>query len=286
METETYDIKILGGKTMLKHAYQLLASEYQKCCRIVQGDEYLTLYANEKYRHSLQVMGAANYLLQHISEVQGISAEKLEIIKTAVLLHDIGRFTEIALHLKSQKCDHGVVGAEFLQSLSQFNEIRIWLPVRHHGHLIEELYADEQFRQIENKALQKEVEHICFIIRDADKIANMNMLTHEENILPLFLGIKKYNPQVDGVLSPEVLQEAFEDQTITRSYLKTAADFSVWYISWFKDINYQIAIDFCKKLDILPNLLKILDKYCMDEKFKHDFNAHIWKYAEERKYLP
>lgn len=271
---------------MLKQAYQLLASEYQKCCQIVQGNKYLTLYANEKYRHSLQVMGAGNYLLQHINKVQNISAEKFEMIKAAVLLHDIGRFTEIALKLKMQKCDHGVEGAEFLQSLPQFNDIRIWLPIRHHGHLINELYADEQFQQIENKVLQQEIEHTCFIIRDADKIANMNMLTHEEDILPLFLGIKKFNPQIDGILSPEVLQEAFEDRTITRSYLKTAADYSVWYISWFKDINYQISIDFCKKLDILPNLLKLLDKYCIDEKFKHDFNTHIWQYVEKRKYLP
>ena len=37
------------------------------------------------------------------------------------------------------------------------------------------MYADDEYQNISNKKLQKEVEEICFIIRDADKIANLHI---------------------------------------------------------------------------------------------------------------
>ena len=271
---------------MLKQAYDLLVSEYQQCRRIVAENEHLLLYANEKDRHSLQVAGAGNYLLCHINEFKSASAEKLNIVKTAILLHDIGRFAEIEHLLNNQHgYDHGVQGAEFLQKIPLFNNIKIWLPIKHHGHLIEDLYQDELYLGISDKSLQEEIKHICFVIRDADKIANLNMLTQEKNIWPLFFGTDTYCPQTDGVISPEVYRQAFMDMTIRREDRKTAADFCVSYIAWLKDINYRAAIDYCNKLNILPRLHRVLDLYCSDTQFKQEYMAHIKKYVKEHQFL-
>ena len=45
------------------------------------------------------------------------------------------------------------------------------------------------------------------------------MLTHEKNVLFLFLGKNEaeYDPAVDGVISDIIRKEAFEDITVSRS---------------------------------------------------------------------
>lgn len=273
---------------MLKEAYDLLEKQYQKCLNIVQSDAFFTAYADEKKRHSMQVAGAGNYLIRHVAWLQNKPADFIELVKTAVLLHDISRFDEIAAYYKSKtKLDHGVIGAELLQQTPPFDDIRIWLPIKHHGHKIEELYADPQYQNITDKNLQNEIKQICFVIRDADKIANLNMVVHEKNIWFLFLGKSEadFNPATDGTVSPEVRHEAFLPVTIDRNYLKTFCDRCLSLLSWYTDINYQSAIDYCRKLNVTAQMLQIFADHCSDSPFRHDYLAHFAKFMTEKHFL-
>ena len=272
---------------MPKKGYLLLKDEFVKCMAVVREQPQWLAYAQEKWRHSMQVMGAGNYLVRRIQWLQDRTDNYIDMVKTAILLHDVCRFAEISARFREniQSFDHGAVGAEFLRKIPEYNDIRIWLPIRHHGHVIEELYADKEYQNIKDKKLQEEVERICFVIRDADKIANLRMMAYEPDILPLFLGKNKYVPQEDGVISDLVRRNAFGKTTIPRDQHSTMADRVTGYLSWFKDINYQYAIDFCVKLGVLPRLFELLDKYCNDEKFKKEYKNHLTQYINTHKFM-
>lgn len=273
---------------MLQEAYDLLENEYQKCFAYVQKNKAYAAFAQEKRRHSFQVAGAGNYLLKHIQWMKNQPVEFVELVKTAVFLHDICRFTEICKLFDGVRgYDHGVEGAKFLQSIPMFDDVRIWLPIKHHGHLIGALYEDEQYQNMTDKELQAQVEKICFIIRDADKIANLNMVTHEDNIWFLFFGKEKadYLPAVDGVVSEIIKKEAFADVTVSRVPSLTVADRCIGFLSWFTDVNYQAAIDYCKALDVVPRLERIFEYCCGDETFKRQYLAHFEDYLAKRPYM-
>ncbi len=271
---------------MLKEAYDLLEIEYKKCLSSVHNNKDLKAYAEEKHRHSMQVMGAGNYLIKRIEWLSNKSADFIELVKTAVFLHDICRFREITLLFQGSKnFDHGVQGGEFLRTIPLFNDIRIWLPIRHHGHLIESLYEDADYQNIADKILQEEVKQICFIIRDADKIANLHMFASESAQWPLFLGKNTYEPQVDGRISDIIKQNAFKDITVPRLADASVADRIVSLLSWYTDINYQSAIDFCHVLGVTEKMLQIFAEHCIDDDFKAQYSAYITNFIATHQYL-
>ena len=134
---------------MLNEAHNLLENKYLKCFHTVKSDAYYASFANEKKRHSLQVLGAGNYLIRHIEWLKNKSPEYIELIKTAVFLHDIGRFDDIeSRFLHGKACDHGIEGCNYLRKTELFNDIRICLPIKHHGHVIKDLYDDKEYQSI------------------------------------------------------------------------------------------------------------------------------------------
>lgn len=273
---------------MLQAAYDLLYSEYQKCLAAVAAQPFYIGFAREKWRHSLQVMGAGNYIIKRINWLKNKSPQYIDMVKTAIFLHDVCRFAEISLMaVEHKKLDHGIAGCQLLRQTPPFNDIRIWLPIKHHGHLITELYADAEYQNIADKNLQAEVEQIAFIIRDADKIANLHMLTQEKGQWLLFLGKaeKDYQPQADGLISDIIKREAFEGKTVNRDARLTTADRIVGYLSWFTDINYRASLDFCQRLNVIEKLIKIFADHCIDEPFKTQYIDYFTTDLRQRHYL-
>jgi len=266
--------------------YKLLQQQYKQCREIVKKDDFFRDYADEKWRHSLQVAGAGNYILNDIEWLKNKNKKFIRMVKSAILLHDVCRFTEIVYKFKGiHDYDHGVGASELLKNMPQFCDIRIWLPIKHHGHIIEKLYEDEVYQQIEDANLQNEVEKICFIVRDADKIANLYMMVNEHYTLPLFLGKDDYVPEVDGKISEIVRRTAFSGTTTLRTPDSTLADRITGLLTWFTDINYQCSIDYCQKLKVVPPILEMLDKYCVEDDFKAQFKDYICNFIQKHKYL-
>ena len=271
---------------MLEKAWQLLELQFNECFEIVKNDEFYRGYVLEKQRHSKQVAGAGNYIIPKIEWLKSKPAEYIEMVRTAVLLHDVCRFSEIAYRYKNEgKYDHGVAASELLKHTPLFGDIRIWLPIKHHGHCIEDLYNDEVYQNIADKNLQKEVELICFIIRDADKIANLNMIANEENILPLFLGRSCGDKLKDGQISQIVKDSAFTYNTAPRFDGATQGDHIMSYLSWFFDINYRYSIEYCKRLNVIPKIIGLFEKYCTDEDFKPKYISFVKEYIRTHEFL-
>ena len=271
---------------MLNEALQLLHSEYENNKKNIKEGTIYSTWFHEKLRHSMQVFGAGNYLIRRIEWLKTKPAEYVEMVKTAVLLHDIYRFKEIFLVVnENKKIDHGVEGAKFLRNTELFNDIRIWLPIYHHGHLIQDLYADEQYQNIKDENLKKEVELICFIIRDADKIANLHMLAYEPEMRPLFLSYGIGNALTDYSISDFAKEDAFAGLTVRRTAECTIADRMLGYLSWFNDINYRYSVEFCEKLDVISKLKEYFQEICLDKEFTEEYFVYFDECLRTRAFL-
>ncbi len=271
---------------MLEDAYQLLKEKSEECLQKVAHDEFFVGYTKEKIRHSYQVMGAGNYIVPRVEWLKSKDSAYVDMVKSAVLLHDICRFAEIEERcLHNRQIDHGIAGGEFLRTVPEFSDIRIWLPIKHHGHLIEALYADDEYKNIAAAELKQEVARICFIIRDADKIANLRMFAFEPQMRYLFYGKKDVEPEIDGHISKSVWNLIDQYATLPRGVEETVADRIVGYLTWYYDINYQYAIDFCAKLNVTPRLLDLFKWLCVDEQFKTQFLSRFADFLQNHQYL-
>lgn len=271
---------------MLEKAWQLLELQFKECWEIVKNDEFYGGYALEKWRHSKQVAGTGNYIIPKIEWLKQKDSSYVEMVRTAVLLHDVCRFTEIVCKFQNRgKYDHGLGASILLQNTPMFSDMRIWLPIKHHGHIIEELYNDEVYQNISDKELQKEIRLICFIIRDADKIANLNMLVNEKDVLPLFLGQGSDDKYKDGQISEIVKENAFKPQPTPRFDGATVGDHITSYLSWFFDVYYQYSVDYCTKLNVIDGLFALFEKYCSDESFKREYTEFVKKYLQTHSFL-
>lgn len=269
---------------MLKNARRLLDKEYQKCLSAVKGSTYYTSFAEEKLRHSLQVLGAGNYILKHEALFQKRDPIFTETAKTAVLLHDIARFDEIAVRfLSGKKMDHGIAGYVKLSQMPEYSHDLIALPIKHHGHLKDEFYNDETYKNIKDKAVAADCDAVFRLIRDADKIANFNIVCSEtEKYLPLFIPSPKEVASGAESLSPQVVEDFLSLKTVDYSLRQTCADYFLTFISWFFDLNYQTSAVFCRRLNLPSELFLLLRRYHHDDSLNHHLEEAICKFLNKK----
>lgn len=243
---------------LYEKAKELLYSEYQKNFEIVKDSDYHRGYMDEKIKHSLQVAGAGNGILRNEPYFQNRSSEFVEIAKTTILLHDVFRFREIKfLYETGQKLDHGIKGAEMLKSMPDFNDILITLPIKHHGHMIEELYNDEEYKAISDEQLKENVKHIAFAVRDADKIANWQyLMTDFENVKTFWFKNTDRSSVAEMYVTPAVWQSFINQEVINNNLVKTNADTMLSTLCWLFDINYKASINYCIKLNLFNKFYK------------------------------
>ena len=252
---------------LYQKARQLLQYEYKKNFEIVQDSHYHKSFVNEKIRHSLQVAGAGNGILRNEPYFQNKSAEFIEVAKTAILLHDIYRFNEIRIrYQENKKIDHGVEGAKFLAKSEDFNNQLITLPVKHHGHMIEVFYEDEEYLAIQDEEYKDQIKHIIFAVRDADKIANWQILTKEyENMRLVWLPHPEDRTENQGYITDNVWDSFIKGEVVSNSYIKTNADCLISVLAWVFDINYKYSIEYSLRLDIFKGFEKLCHDMKMDK---------------------
>ena len=242
-------------------AKKFLFKEYHENFKAVEGSPYHELYMNEKIRHSLQVSGAGNAIVEQEPYFEGQTDEFIDIARTSILLHDIYRFREIRLLFETgQRPDHGIMGAELLSQTPDFSNILIYLPIKHHGHMIECLYEDPEYLAQDEK-MQDKIKHIAFAVRDADKIANWHLLSHEwESIKEVWLKYPNDFSPAQAKISDELWAYFERTEVAPNSLAKTNADALVSILCWLFDINYRCSISFCKYHDLFNGLCRILKR--------------------------
>ena len=246
-------------------AKELLQAQYYEAYQIVKDSSYHKAFVGEKIKHSLQVSGAGNGILAHEPYFQDKPEEFIDIARTAIVLHDIYRFKEVVGWFKNnEKIDHGIKGAEFLQKIKDFNDIRITLPIKHHGHMIEELYNDPTFQNLDEKTKQ-EIKHIAFAVRDADKIANWQLLAKDwDNMREVWLPEPNAFSDSQGKINQDLWQFFLRCEVSPNNLRSTNADAAISIMCWLFDINYDYSIFYCQKLKLFDAWRTILEKLKVD----------------------
>ncbi len=270
---------------MLDGARKLLLDEYYGNREIVAVSPHYAAYADEKYRHSLQVLGAGNFIIRHEPWFAGRGEEFVDLAKTAVLLHDIARFDEIRERFLGAKgpFDHSVAGGEKLRQIPLYGDVRITLPIKHHGHLIGDFYKDEEYCAIADPVLKEEVEKILFLIRDADKIANFNLMMYDQKMLvPLFVPYPEEVSDKRRRISAGVLEDFWRHQPVDRRKIRTRADEMLGYVSWIYDLNYGSSAAFCLRLNLVDMMFDVLQRFHDDSGLNGKMRRETGDFVRER----
>ena len=244
----------------LAESKKMLSAEYQKRSVLI-ADDYQREFMLEKIRHSYQVLGAGNFLLKHERCFADLSEDRKDYLQAIVLLHDIGRFFEILEIRQGRRVDHGAYGAQYLTAFKDFNDMDALLPIKHHGHLIECLFEDDDFKMLSEQK-QKEVLKISFLVRDADKLANFYLLSHEYGTMEKVFFVENC---FDNPYSQEIGDEVWKDftmcQCINRKNIHNFAEHALFFLAWIFDLHYQYSFVFLKKLNILEKLITQFSKF-------------------------
>ncbi len=268
---------------MLEKEKDLLQEEYLKCLEIAKHDKYMTSLTKEKITHSYQVLEVGNFLLKEENVFKNWSSQRIKEARTALLLHDIGRFAEITskIQFPEQSTDHGILGYNILANIPEYYNPRIIIPIKHHGHMIEDLYNDPEFYTIEDPQLKYEIEKITFLVRDADKIANFKLLSESgQDIWKLFRlqkGLKEQTP-----ISEIVYQTFLKQEVIRIADAKTNSDFILLLICWIFDLNYHSSFAYMQNNQCFEFLVEELRNSNSDSSTQHRIEQIIQDYLHQK----
>ncbi len=269
---------------MLEQAKILLKSEYEKCLDLVKEKDFYANYADEKWVHSRQVLGAGNFIIKHEPWFYHQSAKVIEAAKTALLLHDIARFEEIKQKfLYGTKIDHGERGYEKLKKMPEYDEWLVAFAIKHHGHVKERFYEDESYKNLKDNDLRDKVEHIFWLVRDADKIANFNIVCNErKKYMQLFLPQSSEIEKKEKQITAAIIDDFYKCKTVDYSLRKTTADYELAFLSWYFDLNYKSSVMFCKKLKLIDKMFEMLAEYSENRELNTKLRIFLEDYLAKR----
>jgi hypothetical protein len=246
--------------TYLIEAKKILDHEYQEKYALAHTD-YQKAFMDEKIKHSYQVLGAGTYILRHEPYFAKCTKEEISYYQAIVLLHDVCRFAEILEIEKGNRIDHGVAGAEFLANHTIFNKNDATLSIKHHGHLIEKLYEDKKYQRL-SSIEQKHIQKIAFLVRDADKIANFNLLaTNFSQMKCVFFVPHNFATPYNKTITPKALTDFMAHRSVNKTDIHSFADHALLIMAWIYDVNYQSSFTFLEKLGIIEKLFRFFSPY-------------------------
>ncbi len=259
---------------------ELLNKRYRECAEKVKGNAYLTNYANEKIVHSLQVVGAGNFILKHEKTFFGKNKEQQRRAKLAYLFHDIGRFAEVEAMLKLENparwesgaqlnLSHGVLGADYLRRFTEYNLPEIIIPIKRHGDLPAAFYADEELAEISDSGQKQDITDNYKLVCDADKIANFALFTRCYNKLKTVFYGHLTPDEVTAPVSVEVLAYFDGENLVPSLQTHSLSDRILSVLCWIYDLNYRPSFDFCQKLRLFEQMLKILRDHNPDSNLQN-----------------
>lgn len=278
-----------------ENAIRFLYQHYENANKYVKDSEFYTEYTKEKIYHSMQVVGAMKYIMKHEKTFQNRDEGFLNCALAATILHDVGRFEEIKRLFDEERnkgaqdslwtsgFDHGYLGYEILKNSAEYNDPRIYIPVKHHGNMIEELYQDEEFSSIKDEKLKKEIAEIIFLARDADKTANIYLMTcNADTKFPLVFKNTFSAEDNARPISPEALEEFTGFMVVGR---EKACNYAARYLnvlSWIFDINYLPSFDLVIKNGSLMKIADVVYENNTDKSAQPIIEATVADYLKMR----
>lgn len=267
----------------IKKEEEILKKAFLDCMEKVKSEAFYETFAKEKIKHSMQVVGAGNYILKNCELFQNKDPEYLKLGKLVNLFHDIGRFKEIELLYKDPKSEHNhsYYSYEKLKELG-YSDLRLLLPIKQHGHLEDALEKDEEYRSVNEQKLKQEIEELFFLVRDADKIANLHLIKYDNRVFEdLFFaelsGDAKYAPVSSKVMA------AFEKKVNVASCDRYSfTDRLLQIVCFGFEIHYKPSFDFISKYGLFDNIFEVMRKYNPDKQLQRYVEDSFNRFYEKK----
>lgn len=236
----------------IKEVFMKYSKNYEKSGRL-----------NLKINHTLRV--ALNAKM--IGESLMLSEEEITLCYLIGICHDIGRFEQIRLFNTFSDNDSGIDHASYSNHIL-FDD-----------GLINEFLCDEKYYSIIKKAvynhnkiklednLSEKEKLFCNIIRDADKLDILNVLTIEDkkNIY--------WNDNFDiNSINNKLIEQLKNYQLIDYKDIKNNADLIIAFYDYVYDFNFEKSYEIIKENDYYNKYL---------ENIKNDFKEYVYIQAKE-----
>jgi putative nucleotidyltransferase with HDIG domain len=213
---------------------------------------------NAKYNHSLRVSSLCKLIAKSLK----LSLNETDLCIKIGLLHDIARFYEWTNYNSFHylKFDHGDYGVKILKKHNYY--LNYGIKVNDKEDLLNAVYYHNKYKLPKRLKDNK----YCKIIRDADKIDILNIISEDikHDVLP---GIK---------ISDNVKKSFYKHQIIKNKDLITEGDKILSIIALVYDINYDYSLKYIKKKHFLGNI----EKQCSKD-YKEYFKE-VNNYLEKR----
>lgn len=260
-------------------AKDIFKKHFDKQSEVVSGNDLH--WINLKFKHSYDVLEIAELLLEKDNELKFMKEDYIVYGKIAALLHDIGRFYEVADARKGFK--HGKFGAEnILKNEEHIKNPFILLPIKYHDqkNISEEFFEDLATYNL-NKNEEEVVLKLLKLVRDSDKLANLRM--HENFIDDIFVFfLDKKLCFTDSCL------KAFKNKELVNNKERnTVFDQILGYMCWVYDLQLQYSKELIFDENFLNAHFKIIEKKIdsISNYDKNDLNNFLLEVESLKKQL-
>ena len=144
--------------------------------------------------------------------------------------------------------------------------------------MIEEIKKSAEWKKIAKKPYKDEAEKILFLVRDADKLENLEKIKKEDKLRNDLLFTSLPTKALNAGLSQNVKQQFFAKQTISLSTIHSFADRILLVLSWIFDLNYQKTKEIFKQQEYGQYLLNMLSQYHKSKKDIEEITSFMNKH--------
>ena len=184
-----------------------------------------------------------------IAQNLNLNEENIKLAELIGLLHDIGRFEQIKRYntfVDKISINHGELWAKIL---FEDNKIRDFLEEDKYDKIIKSAIINHNKSAEEIVFNSKEEELHSKIVRDADKIDILNILTFEEK------SVVWEKEDVDGdMISDDIYNEFINYKNINYKNIRTSADILVCNFAYIYDLNYEYSKSVIREKEFLSKI--------------------------------
>ncbi len=272
----------------MRNDFLELKKYYKEATIQIPNNSVLKNFIDRKFKHSIKVLHIGKRIMEETPELKKHPLTFKDIAQKALLFHDVGRFEEAVLRYKttdlsansekSNQYDHGLIGYKKIKNNKNYNDVRILFPILYHGKQLEEIKNSAEWKKISKTPYKDEAEKILYLVRDADKLENLEKIKKEDKLRKDLLFTSLPPKAVHAGLSENIKQQFFAKQTISLSTIYSFADRILLVLSWIFDLNYKKTREIFKQQEYGQYLLNMLSQYHKSKKDIEEITSFMNKH--------
>ena len=220
-----------------------------------------------KYYHSLRV----SILMKRFAKTLKMSKQNILVAEHIGLLHDIGRFSQLADYQTFDdliSIDHGDLGIDILFDQNLIEDYDI---LEEDYAVLKDAIIYHNKNEISDKLTEKSL-IFAKLIRDCDKIDILNLIIEKRIDLP-----------DDYYFSPseKVRRDFMDYKTIDSKDLENNSDKILQKLALIFDLNYKISYEYIRDYDILAKIYYLLEEKETLKEYFDEINEYINRQCKE-----